>query len=82
MLTVIPCAHPAWPVGAVIPEPWQKELLAGATRFADEIASKLIIMGYQHRGLSRVMMGSVSHTVLHRSGLSRRNHAIEVDKPA
>ncbi len=99
VLTVIPYAHPAWPVGAVIPEPWQKEVLAGATRFAEEIASKLtgigyrakgtavegaptfeilklasteqadlIIMGSRHRGLGRVMMGSVSHSVLHRAG--------------
>jgi nucleotide-binding universal stress UspA family protein len=98
VLTVIPYAHPAWPVGAVIPEPWQKELLAGATRFAEDMATKLmgmgcrtkgvavegapafeilktaatmqadlIIMGSRHRGLSRVMMGSVSHTVLHRA---------------
>ncbi|HET7057535.1 MAG TPA: universal stress protein [Nitrospiraceae bacterium] len=98
VLTVIPYAHPAWPVGAVIPEPWQKELLAGARRFAEDFASKLkgvgyrakgaavegapafeilktaaaeqadlIIMGSRHRGLSRVMMGSVSHSVLHRA---------------
>lgn len=98
VLSVIPYAHPAWPVGAVIPEPWQKEVLMGATRFAEEIASKLtaigyrakgttmqgsppseilkaagtehadlIIMGSQHRGLGRAMMGSTSHAVLHRT---------------
>lgn len=98
VLTVIPYAHPAWPVGAVIPEPWQKEVLMSATRFAEEVASHitaighhakgtavqgsppseilkraatdhadLIIMGSRHRGLSRAMMGSTSHAVLHRA---------------
>ena len=98
VLSVIPYAHPAWPVGAVIPEPWQKEVLMGAMRFAEEVASKLtaigyrakgtavqgspaaeilktaatehadlIMMGSRHRGLSRAMMGSVSHAVLHRT---------------
>jgi nucleotide-binding universal stress UspA family protein len=98
VLTVIPYAHPAWPVGAVIPEPWQKEVLADARRFGEGVASTLTGMGYQakgsavegapasriletagsqhadliimgsrHRGLSRAMMGSVSHAVLHRA---------------
>lgn len=101
VLTVIPYAHPAWPVGAVIPEPWQKEVLADARRFAEGVASTLtgmgyrakgiaaegapashileaaateqadlIILGSRHRGLRRVMMGSVSHAVLHRSPCS------------
>ena len=98
VLSVIPYAHPAWPVGAVIPEPWQKEVLMGATQFAEQIASKLtavgyrakgtavqgspaseilkaaatehadlIVMGSRHRGLSRAMLGSTSHAVLHRA---------------
>ena len=98
VLSVIPYAHPAWPVGAVIPEPWQKEVLMGATHFAEAVASKLTAIGYRakgiaaqgssaaeilktaatehadllmmgsrHRGLSRAMMGSTSHAVLHRA---------------
>jgi nucleotide-binding universal stress UspA family protein len=97
VLTVIPYAHPPWPVGAVIPEPGQKEVLTGTTRFAEVVhrtdgnrvprerdrregapafeilktaaaeQADLIIMGSRHRGLSRVMMGSVSHRILHRA---------------
>jgi nucleotide-binding universal stress UspA family protein len=98
VLSVISYAHPAWPVGAVIPEPWQKEVLMGATRFAEAVASRLtaigyrakgtavqgsppaeilktaatehadlILMGSRRRGLSRAMMGSTSHAVLHRA---------------
>jgi nucleotide-binding universal stress UspA family protein len=98
VLTVIPYAHPAWPVGAVTPEPWQKEVLADARRFAEAVAltltgmgyqakgsavegasgsriletaasqhADLIIMGSRHRGLSRAMIGSVNHAVLHRA---------------
>ena len=98
VLSVIPYAHAAWPVGAMIPEPWQQEVLAGATRFAENIAAKLtplghrakgiavqgspaseilktaaidhadlIAMGSHRRGLSRAMMGSTSHGVLHRA---------------
>ena len=59
VLSVIPYAHPAWPVGAVIPEPWQKEVLMGATEFAEQIASKLTALGYRAKrycgaGLSRL----------------------------
>lgn len=50
VLTVIPYAHPAWPVGAVIPEPWQKEVLMGATRFAEEVASKITAIGHHAKG--------------------------------
>lgn len=98
VLSVMAYAHPAWPVGMVIPEPWQKELLMGATQFSEEIASRLtavgyrakgtvvqgapaseilnaaatehadlIVMGSRHRALSRAMLGSTSHAVLHRT---------------
>ena len=50
VLTVIPYAHPAWPVGAVIPEPWQKEVLADARRFAEGVASTLTGIGYHAAG--------------------------------
>jgi nucleotide-binding universal stress UspA family protein len=50
VLTVIPYAHPAWPARAIIPEPWQKEVLADARRFAEEVASSLTGMGYHATG--------------------------------
>jgi nucleotide-binding universal stress UspA family protein len=62
VLSVIPYAHPAWPVGAVIPEPWQKEVLMGATRFAEDVASKLTTIGYRARGLA--MQGSPPSEIL------------------
>jgi nucleotide-binding universal stress UspA family protein len=50
VLTVVPYAHPAWLVGTAIPEPWQKEVLADARRFAEGVASTLTGMGYRARG--------------------------------
>ena len=100
VLTVIPFANPAWPVGAMIPESLRKEMLAHAMRFVEGAASRLsaigyravgvvvdgapaseilaeaskrnadvIVMGSRRRGIGRVL-GSVSHTVLHRTSCS------------
>lgn len=98
VLTVIPYADPAWPVGAMIPESLRKEMQAHAGRFVDDVASRLsavgfratgtvmlgapasevlkeavksqvdlIVMSSRRRGVSRLVLGSVSHTVLHRA---------------
>src|SRR5574341_984835 len=98
VLTVIPYAHPAWPVGAVIPESYQKDLKAQATAFVDGVAAQLtstgyraagevvlgapageilreatrhkadlVLIGSRHKGVGRLVLGSVSHAVLHRA---------------
>ncbi|MBI4400855.1 MAG: universal stress protein [Nitrospirae bacterium] len=98
VLTVIPYAAPAWPVGAMIPESLQKEMRAQAGKFVDDVASRLsavgfraegsvvlgapageilkeavtsqadlIVMGSRRRGVGRFVLGSTSHTVLHRA---------------
>jgi len=98
VLTVIPYAHPAWPVGAMIPESYRKDMTAQATAFVDGVAARLTVAGYRaageavlggpageilqqavkhradlvligskHKGVSRLVLGSVSHAVLHKA---------------
>jgi nucleotide-binding universal stress UspA family protein len=98
VLTVIPYATPAWPVGAIIPDTYRQSILSQAREFVTEAATRLaaegyratgeatlgapamqilheahqrkadlIMLGSQHRGMGRLMLGSVSHTVLHRA---------------
>jgi nucleotide-binding universal stress UspA family protein len=98
VLTVIPYAHPAWPVGAMIPESFRKDMVAQAKGFVDEVTSCLTAAGYRadgeavlgapageilqgaskhnadlillcsrHKGVRRLVLGSVSHAVLHKA---------------
>ncbi len=97
LLHVIPFAQSVLPVGALIPEPWRKDLIEGGEQFTNEIATRLSSQGYttsvtvtygapsiviheeaqrlkpnlivmrgqQHGKLSRFLLGSVSHSVIH-----------------
>lgn len=98
VLTVLPYAHPAWPVGAMIPESFRKDMTAQAKVFVDDVATRLqaagyratgeavmgapateilqavskhqadlILIGSRSRGISRLVLGSVSHTILHKT---------------
>ncbi len=46
LLHVIPFAQPVIPVGALIPESYKKDLLAGAEQFTNAIAEQLALHGY------------------------------------
>jgi nucleotide-binding universal stress UspA family protein len=52
VLTVIPFADPAWPVGAVIPDSLRRDMLAAAKQFTDEAASMLTAHGYSAAGVA------------------------------
>ena len=99
---VIPFSEPVWPVGAMIPEDFRKEMLdhgeeftgslaasieklgysaqgtavMGAPSFsiADEVAANspdLILMrSHSRTGISRFLLGSVSHSVVHHTNCS------------
>jgi nucleotide-binding universal stress UspA family protein len=98
VLTVVPYAHPAWPVRAVIPESYQSDLRAQASAFVQGVAAQLAASGYRastevilgvtateilqeaarlnvelvligsrRKGVSRLVLGSVSHAVLHKA---------------
>jgi nucleotide-binding universal stress UspA family protein len=98
VLTVVPYAHPAWPVRAVIPESYQRDLRAQASAFVEGVAAQLTASGYRagtevilgvtateilqeaarlnvelvligsrRKGVGRLVLGSVSHAVLHKA---------------
>lgn len=98
VLTVMPYVSPAWPVGAMIPDAYRKDMISQATDFATQVVTQLgaagyqatgmatlgspagevlreasqrktdlVIVGSRHKGLSRLTLGSVSHSVLHKA---------------
>ena len=102
VLHVIPFSQPVWPVGAMIPENFRKEMLSHAEKFTGEIVSRLVKEGYTAKGfgvmgapslsiaeevstnnpdlilmrshsrsgISRFLLGSVSHSVAHNTNCS------------
>lgn len=102
ILHVIPFSEPVWPVGALIPESFRKEMMDHAEGMTKEIASRLNGLGYKaegkavvgvpssaivqelaskkydlilmrsknRTGMSRFLLGSVSHSVTHHSPCS------------
>ena len=102
IMHVIPFAGPVWPVGALIPESFRKEMMAHAEKMTEEAAVRLRELGYQAEGLavmgapslalaeeastrkpglivmrshsrsgvSRFLLGSVSHSVAHHTSCS------------
>lgn len=47
VIHIVPYAAPAWPVGALIPESFRKEILAHGQNMANEMVSTLRPLGYQ-----------------------------------
>ncbi len=102
VLHVIPFSQPVWPVGALIPEDFRKEMVAHGEEFTGGIASTIEKLGYSARGeavmgapsfsiadevaandpdlilmrshsrsgISRFLLGSVSHSVVHHTNSS------------
>ena len=102
VMHVVPFAQPVWPVGAMIPENFQQEIMAHGEQFTEEVAAKLRNLGHEAKGiavlgapstsivdkvketkadlivmrsqsrsgLSRFLLGSVSHSVVHHTQCS------------
>ncbi|RMH07060.1 MAG: universal stress protein [Nitrospirae bacterium] len=102
VLHVLPFATPVWPVGALIPEAFRKEMLSYAEEMTGAVSSRLTAAGYQAKGravmgppaesiaqeaatlhvdlvmmrshsrsgISRFLLGSVSHSVMHQIACS------------
>ena len=102
LMHVVPFSQPVWPVGAIIPEEFRKEIMTHGEQFTEEIASKLRSLGHEAKGfavmgapsisiadevkssrpdlilmrthsrsgLSRFLLGSVSHSVVHHTNTS------------
>ncbi len=99
---VVPFSEPVWPVGAMIPEGFRKEMMSYGKEITNAVVEKLGPLGYTARGLavlgapaaaiaqeasasecdlivmrshtrpgiSRFLLGSVSHGVVHQAGCS------------
>jgi len=62
VLTVIPYAHPAWPVGGMIPESYQKDMKGQATAFVECVAAQLTAAG--HHATGEVILGAPAGDIL------------------
>ncbi len=99
---VVPFSEPIWPVGAMIPEGFRKDMMSYGKEITNKVVEKLGPLGYTARGLavlgspasaiaqeasasecdlilmrsharagiSRFLLGSVSHGVVHHTGCS------------
>lgn len=66
VLNVIPFSEPAWPVGAMIPESFRKEMIGHGEALANDVASKLNTQGYAAQGVA-IMAGSPSAAIIEES---------------
>lgn len=102
VMHVVPFSQPVWPVGAMIPEDFRKEIIEHGEKFTEDVAAKLRKLGHDAKGhaimgapslsiaeevkskkpdllvmqthsrsgLSRFLLGSVSHSVIHHTDCS------------
>jgi nucleotide-binding universal stress UspA family protein len=61
VLHVIPFSQPVWPVGAMIPEDFRKEMMAHGEEFTGGIASSIEKVGYSAEG--KAVMGAPSFSI-------------------
>ncbi len=58
VMHVVPFAQPVWPVGAMIPEDFRKEIITHGESFTEDVASKLRSLGHEAKGVA--IMGAPS----------------------
>ena len=62
ILRVIPFSQPTWPAGAMIPESFRDEVIAGAEQFTNDVALKLSSLGHKTKIVT--VMGAPSIAIL------------------
>ncbi|NKB82080.1 MAG: hypothetical protein GKS05_09380 [Nitrospirales bacterium] len=62
LLRVIPFSEPIWPVGAMVPESFREEVIAGAEKLTNDVALQLSALG--HKAKIVTVMGAPSISIL------------------
>ena len=62
ILHVIPFSEPVWPMGAMIPQDFRKEMLAYAEKFTNMLCGELQKLGHQTHGMA--LVGAPSSTII------------------
>ena len=62
VLHVVPLSEPVWPMGALIPPDFRKEMIGYAEKFANMLCEELKKLGHQAKGLA--LVGAPSSTIV------------------
>jgi nucleotide-binding universal stress UspA family protein len=62
VLNVLPLSEPVWPMGALIPPDFRKEMVSYAEKFADVLSKELEKLGHQAKGLA--LVGAPAGTIV------------------
>ena len=63
LIRVIPFSGPSWPAGAMVPESFREEMVAGAEQFTNDVAAQLSALGGYDAKITTVM-GAPSIAIL------------------
>jgi len=61
LMHVVPFSQPVWPVGAMIPEEFRKEIIEHGEQFTEDVATKLRSLGHEANGFA--VMGAPSMSI-------------------